>query len=238
MKIQSGPSTLRRAMALVFGLIMGVLLSAPALAATESGSAQDQPASQQPGTQQEKPSGFVVFDGSNVAPWRMYLGSNNNWMVPVEGPETTAYKSNAITVRRTDHMKKDDAVQAEWKGGLGQVYFQEFKSWDLTMLAEQGAALSMVIRIDNAPKKSVDLKMDCGYPCAGTLNMTKLFKAIPKDQWLRVSFKVSCFKEGGANLGHILAPMVLATKGSFKISISDVRVLMDPPPESLVACGK
>ena len=134
-------------------------------------------------------------------------------------------------------MKKDDAVQAEWKGGLGQVYFQEFKTWDLTTLAAQGGALSMVIRIDKEPKKSVDLKMDCGYPCAGTLNMTKLFKAVPKDQWLRVSFKISCFKEAGANLSHIVAPLVLATKGSFKMSISDVRLLTDPPPESLIACG-
>ena len=105
------------------------------------------------------------------------------------------------------------------------------------MLAKQGVALSMVIRVDKAPKKPVDLKMDCGYPCAGTLNMTKLFKAVPKDQWFRASFKVSCFKDAGANLGHIVAPMVLATKGSFKISISDVRLLMDPPPESVVACG-
>lgn len=237
MKNQIGPMTLCRAAALVFGLLIGGFLSAPVLAATEPESAQDQPAPPESGTQQDSASGFVIFDGSNVAPWRMYLGSNNNWMVPVEGPETTAYKSNVVTVRRADHLKKDDAVQAVWKGGLGQVYFQEFKPWDLTMLAKQGAALSMVIRIDKAPKKSVDLKMDCGYPCAGTLNMTKLFKAIPRDQWLRVSFKISCFKEGGANLTHIVAPMVLATKGSFEISISDVRVLMDPPPESMVACG-
>ena len=237
MKNQSVPIAMHRTLAIVLGLVLGGLLSAPVLAATESESAQEQPASPESGAQQDSPSGFVIFDGSHVAPWRMYLGSNNNWMVPIEGPETSAYKSNVVTVRRADHLKKDDAVQAEWKGGLGQVYFQEFKPWDLTMLAEQGAALSMVIRIDKPPKKSVDLKMDCGYPCAGTLNMTKLFKAIPKDQWLRVSFKVSCFKEGGANLGNIVAPMVLATKGPFTISISDVRVLMDPPPESLVACG-
>jgi beta-glucosidase len=237
MKNQSGPTTLRRAAACVFSLIMAGLLSAPTLAAPEPESAQEQPLIRESGIQQDAPSEVVVFDGSNVAPWRMYLGSSSNWMVPVEGPETTAYKSNVVIVRRVDHMKKDDAVQAEWKGGLGQVYFQEFKTLDLTTLAAQGGALSMVIRIDKEPKKSVDLKMDCGYPCAGTLNMTKLFKAVPKDQWLRVSFKISCFKDAGANLSHIVAPLVLATKGSFKMSISDVRLLTDPPPESLIACG-
>jgi len=237
MNNQSGPTTLRQATACLFSLIMAGLLMAPTLAAQEQGSAQEQPAVRKSGIQQDAPSEVVVFDGSNVAPWRMYLGSNSNWMVPVEGPETTTYKSNVVTVRRADHMKKDDAVQAEWKGGLGQVYFQEFKPWDLTTLAAQGAALSMVIRIDKEPKKSVDLKMDCGYPCAGTLKMTNLFKAVPKDQWFRASFRISCFKEAGANLSHIVAPMVLATKGSFKISISDVRLVTDPPPESLIDCG-
>lgn len=220
MKHQTSPVVLRRVTGFALRIAVIGLLSSPTFAAQESGS-----------------SDVVIFDGSNSAPWRMYVGSNSNWMVPVEGPETTTYKSNVVTVRTADHTERDDAYQAEWQGGLGQVYFQELEPWDLTALAAEGGALSMVIRIDRQPKKSVDLKMDCGYPCAGTLNMTKLFKAVPQNQWFRASFKLSCFKDAGANLGHIVAPMVIATKGSFEMSISDVRLLTDPPPESLVGCG-
>jgi beta-glucosidase len=67
--------------------------------------------------------------------------------------------------------------------------------------------------------------------------MTKLFKAVPQDTWFRVSLKLSCFEAAGANLGNILAPLVIATTGSFEMSISDVRLLADPPLESLVDCG-
>jgi beta-glucosidase len=105
------------------------------------------------------------------------------------------------------------------------------------VLAEKGGALSMVIRIDKKPKKTVDLKMDCGYPCAGSLDMTKLFKTVPEGQWFRISLKLSCFADAGANLGNILAPLVVATKGSFKMSFSDVRLLVNAPEESLVDCG-
>jgi len=237
MKNQSTSKLLHKIAPRILCMFMAGLLATPALATGDTESPEEQLAGQESGTQKPETSDVMIFDGSNVAPWRMYLGSNSNWMVPVEGPETTAYKSKVVSVRRADHMKKDDAVQAEWVGGLGQVYFQEIQPWDLTNMAAQGGALSMVIRIDEAPKKTVDLKMDCGYPCAGTLNMTKLFKAVPKDQWFRVSFKISCFKDAGANLSHIVAPMVLATKGSFKMSISDVSLLSDPAPESLVACG-
>ena len=79
--------------------------------------------------------------------------------------------------------------------------------------------------------------MDCGYPCAGTLNMTNLFKAVPEDTWFRISLKLSCFEKAGANLGNILAPLVVATTGPFELSISEVSLMAEPPPESLVACG-
>ena len=179
----------------------------------------------------------VVFSSAGDTPWQLYLGSSSNWMVPVQGSETTSHKSKVVTVRKIDNVATADAIQAEWKGGLGQVYWQQSDPKDYRELAEQGGALSMVIRIDKKPKKSVDLKMDCGYPCAGSLNMTKLFKAVPLDTWFRISLKLSCFEEAGANLGNILAPLVVATKGSFKLSISDVALLAEAPQESLVDCG-
>ena len=181
----------------------------------------------------------VVFDGASQPPWLLYLGSSNNWMVPVSGEETTSYKSKIVTVRTIDNEASGDAIQAEWRGGLGQVYWQNYNqdAHDYTAFAEQGGALSMVIRVDKPPKKSVDLKMDCGYPCAGTLEMTRLFKSVPIDQWFRVSFKLSCFAEAGANLSHILSPLVIATKGKFKMSFADVRLMPNAPEESLVACG-
>lgn len=179
----------------------------------------------------------VIFAGSTAEPWRLYLGSSNNWMVPVQGPETTSHKSKVITVRTIDNQATAGAIQAEWKGSLGQVYWQEDKPWDLSALATEGGAISMVLRVDKSPKKGVDLKMDCGYPCAGTLNMTHLFKAVPEGQWFRISLKLDCFKEAGANLKHIVSPLVVATTGDFILSFADVRLLQNPPAESLVACG-
>lgn len=220
-----------------FCLMLGAMLTASVHATPEADQGAQQPAPDAGLKTQDGPADIVIFDGNNVPPWRMYLGSSTNWMVPIEGPETRSYKSNIVTVQTADYMKKADAYQAEWQGGLGQVYWQEVQAWDLTSLAAQGGALSMVIRIDEEPKKSVDLKMDCGYPCAGSLSMTQLFKTVPKGQWFRVSFKINCFKEAGANLTHIMAPLVVATKGSFKMSFADVRLLLNPPPESVIDCG-
>jgi beta-glucosidase len=199
---------------------------------------EDQPTNSVAETgQSASASEIVVFSDSEDSTFWMMLGSSTNWSVPVQGPKTTSYKSKIVTVTTADYLKRDDAYQVEWKGGLGQVYWQRNDPIDLTEMADKDAALSMVVRIDKAPKKSVDLKMDCGYPCAGTLSMTRLFQAVPVDQWFRLSFKLSCFKEAGANLTHIAAPLVVATKGSFKMSFGDVRIMTNPPQESLVDCG-
>ena len=215
----------------LLGIIMTGWLSTPALASPDAAQ-QEVTGNPEAGVADE-----IVFAGNQKTDWRLYLGSMTNWMVPIQGPETSSYKSKSVIVRTVDYQGKADAYQAEWNGGLGQVYWQKQEAIDLNALESKGAALSMVIRVDEKPKKSVELKMDCGYPCAGTLNMTKLFKAVPQGQWFRVSLKLSCFKEAGANLSNILAPLVVATKDDFKLSFSDVRILTDPPSESLVACG-
>jgi len=237
MKNRKYPILPGRVTARAFCLVLGLMLLATAHAAPQAEQGAQQPAPDAGADTQGRPADVVIFDGNNAPPWRMYLGSSTNWMVPVEGPETKSYKSNIVTVQTADYMKRADAYQAEWQGGLGQVYWQEVQAWDLTSLAAQGGALSMVIRIDEEPKKSVDLKMDCGYPCAGSLSVTQLFKTVPKGQWFRVSFQISCFEDAGANLTHIMSPLVVATKGSFKMSFADVRLLANPPPESVIDCG-
>ena len=100
------------------------------------------------------------------------MGSESNWAVPVWGRETTTHKSELLVVRLLSE-EGADVLQAEWNGGLGQMYWQQAIATDFSDLVEQDYALSVVARIDEKPKKSVDLKMDCGYPCGGALNMTK-----------------------------------------------------------------
>lgn len=178
----------------------------------------------------------VIFNGETQPPWQLFLGTESNWSVGVWGEETTAFNSEVVVVRMLEE-NGSDVVQAEWNGGLGQVYWQQPIASDFSHLVEAGYALSVVARIDQKPKKSVDLKMDCGYPCGGALNMTRLFKAVPEGQWFRMSFKLECFEEAGANMANIFSPLVIMTTGAFRISIQEAGVVANPPPESLVACG-
>ena len=212
---------------LVCGLILAGFISSGAVAQATQAEKQSQPGS----------SDEIVFNGDNGKRWRLYLGRMTNWMGRIIGPETTSYKSNVVKVRWIDNVAELDAIKAEWNGGLGQIYWQQGSPRDYRELSDKGAARSIVLRVDEKPRKTVDLQMDCGYPCAGSLNMTRLLKAVPENQWFRISLKLSCFEESGANMANIIAPLVVATKDNFTLSISDVRITMNPPPESVVACN-
>jgi beta-glucosidase len=187
-------------------------------------------------TQAQDASDITVFDNGSKPPFTLFLGSESNWSVPVWGDETTSHKTETLVVRLLEEDGRE-IVQADWNGGQAQVYWMQSIASDMRALSDNGAALSIVARIDSKPKKSVELKMDCGYPCGGALNMTRLFKAVPEDQWFRMSFKLGCFEEAGANMVNIFAPLVILTKGDFEISIAEARILKDPPTESLVDCG-
>lgn len=207
----------------LLALVLGMLMGGAAIA-------EDTPEASEPADE-------IIFLDDSDSPWRLYIGSMANWMVPVEGPLTRSHKSNTLKVRPVDYLERDDAYQAEFGGGLGQIYWQEFNAHDYRAMAAAGGALSMVIRIDEKPSKKVELKMDCGYPCGGAVNVSNVFKAVPEDQWFRMSLNVSCFAEAGADLSNILSPLVVATEGTFKISLADVQILKNPPPESLIPCN-
>ena len=178
----------------------------------------------------------IVYDGETRPPWKLFLGNESNWTVPVWGEETTTHMSDVLVVRQLLEAGAQ-IVQAEWNGGLAQVYWQQDIATDFSAMVEDGFALSVVARIDQKPKKSVELKMDCGYPCGGALNMTRLFKAVPEGQWFRMSFELACFEKAGANMANIFSPLVVMTRDEFTISISEVSLRQNPPPESLVDCG-
>ena len=127
-------------------------------------------------------------------------------------------------------------LQVEWRGGLGQFVWQSIEPRDYKALSDQNGAITMALKVDQQPSKNVDLKMDCGYPCAGSMNMTKLFKSLPINQWVRISVNIQCFEKAGADLSKISAPLVLSTEGSFKVSFLDVRLITNAPKETLAKC--
>jgi beta-glucosidase len=128
-------------------------------------------------------------------------------------------------------------LKARWNGkGEAQFFIANDGPADYSKLVEQDAALVVLMQIVTPPKKKVVIKMGCGYPCAANANITKLLKALPVEQWLRVSFDLKCFADGGLDITNVDTPLLLTTAGKMSVSMSDVSIVPGVGPEATIRC--
>lgn len=179
----------------------------------------------------------VIFSGSSRDPWKAYVGDASDWQKLVTGKSSsTAY--GALTVMTVDGEVQEDSRALVWSGEKeSQFYWQSAVPADLSALADENGALMMELRVDKHPLGRVDLRMDCGWPCSGSLDMSAFFRSLPEGQWARVGISLSCFHKVGVNLTKVATPFVLVSSEAFAVTLRDVRVVANAPKTSLISCG-
>ena len=180
----------------------------------------------------------IVFSSGSKEPWREYVGDSGNWNVLAEGAVTTAMNGQLV-MKAVDRVVQEDSRQLTWSGTgdqASQVYWQSNAPVDLSDLLDAGAALSVVLQMEEAPAGTVTLRVDCEYPCTGGLDVTALLRDRAIGEWQRVSIPLDCFATAGADFKRVTSPFVLITDKSLSLRISEISLLADAPAESLVSC--
>ena len=179
----------------------------------------------------------IVFSGSSRKPWRAYVGDSSNWSTVVSGSETfTAF--GKLSVKTVDGNVQEDSRALKWSGDReSQFFFQSELPLDLTALDKVGAALSVTFKVDKRPKGRVIQRMDCGYPCSGSLDLTKMFGALPEGKWVTAAIKLSCFSAKGVDLSRVNTPFLLVSKEPFAMTINDIRISAEVPANTVVSCN-
>jgi beta-glucosidase len=180
----------------------------------------------------------LVFSSGSKEPWREYVGDSGNWNMLAEGAVTTAMNGQLV-MKAVDRVVQEDSRQLTWSGTgdqASQVYWQSNAPVDLSDLLDAGAALSVVLQMEEAPAGTVTLRVDCEYPCTGGLDVTALLRDRAIGEWQRVSIPLDCFATAGADFKRVTSPFVLITDKSLSLRISEISLLADAPAESLVSC--
>ena len=179
---------------------------------------------------------MLIFKGTPLSPFSSYVGDSRNWSLIVSGTQTSSLLGG-VTVTRVDGIVQEDLWQVEWSGlSEGQIYWGASSTVDLTGMADKNAALESTFRIDRSPDGEVKLRMDCGYPCAGEIDMTAFFKGLPEDKWIRAAIPLSCYAKSGVDLSRITSPLVLLSSDPFVITFKDLRVSPYPSEDILIEC--
>ncbi len=163
----------------------------------------------------------------------LLVGDKKQWDTPVGG-KPVGSASGFLTVAPEPEEK---AIRAEWNGdGEAQLFLAHSGPKDYSATLDQDAALVAILRVNEAPTKKVQIKMGCVYPCDSSADITRLLEALTPGEWVRLSFDLKCFKDGGLNVGRVDTPFLLTTRGAMSLSLADISVVPALGPEATIRC--
>ena len=175
----------------------------------------------------------ILADGVTADGSVLLIGDKKQWDTFVDGAGASSASGYLAVERDTDGK----AIKARWNGkGEAQFFLPYVEPKDYTEHLEQNAALVILLQVESPPKKKLNLRMGCGYPCAANADISKLMKALPTGEWVRLSFDLKCFAENGLDITKVDTPLLLSTRGKMALSIADVRMVPGMGKEASIRC--
>ncbi|MEU4441705.1 exo 1,3/1,4-beta-D-glucan glucohydrolase [Actinosynnema sp. NPDC050801] len=161
---------------------------------------------------------------TDVAPYKSFIGSPDNWGGTELGPDGEA-AHGSINVVPADVNVQGDAMKTTWTGtGPGQVYAQDPAGGsDLRGYLNANAALVFDVIVHQAPAARTVVSAHCQYPCFAEVNATGVFSGLPTGVKSTVKIPISCFANGGLDLENVNTPFLVYTEGAFQASFANVR---------------
>ncbi len=164
-----------------------------------------------------------LFVRQDVAPYKSYIGSPDNWGGTELGNDPSAVTSHTnIEARTSDVNVQQDARKITWKGGPGQFYLQAEEA-DLLPYLNGDAAVVFDTIVTQAPSERVVLSAHCTYPCFSEVSMTKVFADRADGVKHTVKVPVACLDTGTLEFDHINTPFLLYTEGTMEAALANVR---------------
>lgn len=175
----------------------------------------------------------VIMDGNAIAPFVLMIGDKGNWGIPV-GPTRTDSASGYLTVEADPET---GAKHATWNGkGEAQFFLSVPDAVDLSGAVAADSALVILLNVLDPPRRSAKLRMGCGHPCMANADIGRLLKALPEEQWVRVSVDLKCFVEGGLDATNVDTPFLLFGEQKMSLAIADVRLVEGLGPDATIKC--
>jgi beta-glucosidase len=167
---------------------------------------------------------LVVFDRTESALHKLYVGSPPNWAVPV-GDDLNAVITTSdgdVKLETAQINVQQDAKKVTWTS-TGQFYAQSTNvKTDYSGYIVANSALVFDVVVGQPPQGDVKVRVDCGYPCIGELDMTTALKALPVNAHSSIKIPLSCFAAKGTDFSEIDTPFLVYTDKPLVATFADI----------------
>lgn len=132
-----------------------------------------------------------------------------------------------VSLSAIDHRAQEDARLVEWHGE-GRFELVAEDPMQLDRETNAGLSLTFLARIDRLPEsREVSLKVDCGTDCSGELALGEWLESIEREQWLRIGVPLRCLRVAGADMDHLLRPLVIQSDAGLSLALTEIALSMD-----------
>ncbi|GII04980.1 glycoside hydrolase family 3 N-terminal domain-containing protein [Planobispora takensis] len=165
-----------------------------------------------------------LFNRVDVAPYKSFIGSAENWGGTEIGADGQASHAE-INVVQSDVNVQQDGLKATWTGvGPAQIYMQDPAGGsDLRGYLNAGGALVFDTIVHQPPAARTVISAHCVYPCFSEVVATSLFQGLPVGTKATVKIPIACFAEKGLDMENVNTPFLVYTEGAFSASFANVR---------------
>ena len=165
------------------------------------------------------PPGVFLKDGTGGNGFALTIGDAQSPHIAAVGARVATYGNEALTLRRVDRRRQEDAWAATWSGaGPAWVALDRAAPIDLSREANGAMVLQVEVRVTQAASGAVTLAVGGERPIA--LSLTGLLSGV-SGAWRTVRVPLRCFGTAGADLASITT-IRLQTMGTLALELSDV----------------
>lgn len=141
-----------------------------------------------------------------------------------------------VTLVAADKSAQEDARLVRWAGaGPARVGLTGKSAIDLQREANGQLSLALDYRVDGPATSNVDLQVDCGTGCRGSVPVTRALAAAAPGQWSHLKIPLTCFAKAGADLSRVTTPFAVQTAGRLTLSVANIR--LEAGVDGLMPCA-
>ena len=167
---------------------------------------------------------LAIFDRVEGPMGRLGIGSPANWIVPLgDNPDAVvATKDGAVQAGPAQVNVQQDARRITF-AGHGQFWTYAGSGHDLSGWQGVDGALAFDLVVDRPPEGDVNVRVECGGPCGGAIDVTSALRALPPHAKATLKIPLQCFVAQGVDLASVDLPFAIDTDRPFVVSIANIR---------------
>ncbi|WGL17627.1 exo 1,3/1,4-beta-D-glucan glucohydrolase [Microbulbifer bruguierae] len=171
------------------------------------------------------------------APWKLFIADGEQEPLWVSGNLASSADNN-ITVASIDMLSQEDARALSWKGlRAGSVLLQTQKPQDMSRYLNEAAALTMDIRVDQAPQAPVFAQIACdGDDCNGALPLQQALNELPKGDWSQISIDLQCFAKAGTDFTRVSQGLSFRSEGKLSMAVANIKFVPGAAERAAIRC--